>query len=72
MGPKQMIFIGVEMTKLHERCLRGTVSEVYDKLNKNPDYTIPSLKGEITVVVAPYTSEFNQELFKKAEEESKH
>lgn len=57
-----MIYLGVEITKLHERQLRGTVENVYDKLNKNPDYTLPSLKGEITVVIAPYHYAFNSEI----------
>lgn len=58
-GPKQMIYIGVEITKLHERHLRGSIEKVYEVLNKNPNYSLPSLKGEITIVVAPYTSYFN-------------
>ena len=64
-----MIYIGVELTKLHERHLRGTISNVYDKLNKNPDYTIPSLKGELTLVIAPYTDVFNKELRSKSYQE---
>jgi len=61
-GKKQMIFIGVEITKLHEWQLRGTIEAVYETLNKNPDYTIPSLKGEITIVIAPYNKDYNSEL----------
>ena len=58
-GPNQMIYLGVELTKLHERHLRGTVSKVLSILSANPDYTVPSLKGEITIVIAPYQKEFN-------------
>ena len=68
-GKQQMIYIGVELTKLHERHLRGTISNVYDKLNKNPDYTIPSLKGELTLVIAPNTDVFNKELRSKSYQE---
>lgn len=61
-GKHQQIFVGVELTKLHERQLRGSIEQVYEVLNKNPDYTMPSLRGEITVVVAPPRREFNQKL----------
>lgn len=41
------IFIGRELTKLHEETYRGDISEVMEKLNKsNP-------KGEVVVVIAP-------------------
>lgn len=62
LGKRQMISISIEMTKLHERMLRGTIESVYDKLNKNPDYTMPSLKGELTIVLAPFTKEYNLDL----------
>lgn len=62
LGRRQFVFVAVEMTKLHERLLRGTVSDVYETLNKNPDYTVPSLKGELTVVVAPFAKEFNSDI----------
>lgn len=68
-GKNQMIYIGVELTKLHERHLRGTISNVYEKLNKNPDYTIPSLKGELTLVIAPHIDTFNKELRSKSYQE---
>lgn len=53
-GPHQKIYVGVELTKLHERNLIGSIRHVYETLNSNPDYTIPSLKGEITCILAPY------------------
>lgn len=62
LGKRQLIFVAIEMTKLHERLLRGPISHVFDTLNKNPDYTVPSLKGELTIVLAPYTKEFNIDL----------
>ena len=62
LGPKQKIYVGVELTKLHERNLQGPIDKVYDVINKNPDYTVPSLKGEITVVIAPYTKAYNKDL----------
>jgi 16S rRNA (cytidine(1402)-2'-O)-methyltransferase len=61
-GSKQYVCLGVELTKMHQRILRGTIEEVYDKLNQNPDYTFPALKGELTLVVAPYSAKFNADL----------
>jgi len=52
---------------MHQRILRGTVEEVYDKVNQNPDYTFPALKGELTLVVAPYSDKFNVELYVEEE-----
>lgn len=48
------------MTKLHEKCLRGTTSELYTKIN-DLNYTQSTLKGEIVIVIAPYKKEFNIE-----------
>lgn len=48
-----MVYIGIELTKMFERNLRGRVSDVYDILNQNPDYTSPSFKGELTIVISP-------------------
>jgi len=62
LGPKQKVYVGVELTKLHERNLQGPIDRIYDVINKNPDYTVPSLKGEITVVIAPYTKSYNKDL----------
>ena len=58
-----MIYIGIELTKLHEVGLRGTVQEIYEKVNTNPDYTMPSLKGELCVVIAPHLQTFNKDLY---------
>jgi len=55
-GPEQKIFMGIELTKLFESYQLGSVSEILkDTKNKN-------IKGEITVVVAPYTSSYNFDL----------
>jgi 16S rRNA (cytidine1402-2'-O)-methyltransferase len=35
-----------ELTKIHEEIIRGTASEVYDKLKQRP-----SVKGEFTLVI---------------------
>jgi 16S rRNA (cytidine1402-2'-O)-methyltransferase len=44
------VVIGREVTKIHEEFLRGTLSEVVERLQKKP------VKGEITVLVAPQES----------------
>jgi 16S rRNA (cytidine1402-2'-O)-methyltransferase len=52
-GEDQDVYIGVEMTKMFERNLKGAVSDLYDAINENPDFTMPSFKGELTVVIGP-------------------
>jgi 16S rRNA (cytidine(1402)-2'-O)-methyltransferase len=58
-GESQNVYVGVELTKMHQRQIRGEIRDCINLLNKNPDFTIPSLKGEITIVVSPFTGEFN-------------
>lgn len=67
-GKQHLVCVGIELTKMHERNLRGTIEEVYDRINTTPDYTMPSLKGEITIVVAPYTEKYNVGLVVENEE----
>lgn len=45
---------------MHERILRGSVGELYDNLNENPEYTMPALKGELVLIISPYISRFNK------------
>ena len=47
------------MSKLHQRQVRGELGECIDLLNRHPDFSVPSIKGEITIVVAPFAPEFN-------------
>ena len=68
-GREQQVFLGVEITKLHERSLRGRVSQVYEALNSNPDLALPALKGEITLVLAPYAPQFNVDLARRHRED---
>lgn len=70
-GDKQLVYIGFEISKLHERHLRGAVREIYDKLNmpkENDDWA--SLKGEVTLIIAPYSAEFNYDLAEQASKPS--
>ena len=50
-----MIFLANELTKFHEKYFRKPVRELYEELSnaKTP------LRGEITLVLAPYNQEFN-------------
>ena len=52
-GPEHEVYVGVELTKMFERNLRGMVKDIYDAINVNPEYAMPSFKGELTVVIAP-------------------
>ena len=61
-GENQMIFVGVELTKMHQRQIRGSIRHCLDLLNRNPDFTIPALKGEVTLVIAPFSAEFNSDV----------
>ncbi|MFA4954663.1 MAG: 16S rRNA (cytidine(1402)-2'-O)-methyltransferase [Patescibacteria group bacterium] len=47
LDPQRLIFVGRELTKLHETLYRGTCSEVLDRLRQT------SQKGEFVVIVGP-------------------
>lgn len=47
LGPDRVICVGKELTKIHERVITGTTSEVQARVNKIPN------KGEFTVLIAP-------------------
>ncbi|EGR32390.1 methyltransferase, putative [Ichthyophthirius multifiliis] len=64
-GSKQQIFICFEMTKMFEKNYRGEIREIYEKL-QDPEYTKASyLKGEITLIIAPFNKEYNSDLDEK-------
>lgn len=44
---KRLVFVGRELTKMHETLYRGAIDEVLDKLQHT------SVKGEFTVIIAP-------------------
>lgn len=46
LGGDTRVFIGREMTKMHEEYLRGTVEEIHEELSSRE-----SIKGEIVVIV---------------------
>lgn len=54
LGDRQIV-LAREMTKLHEEFLRGSVMDVISELNKRE-----SLKGELTVIIAPNKTEAKQ------------
>ncbi|MDD2785687.1 MAG: 16S rRNA (cytidine(1402)-2'-O)-methyltransferase [Patescibacteria group bacterium] len=47
LGEKRLVFVGRELTKLHETLYRGTASEVLDAIKATSD------KGEAVIVIAP-------------------
>ena len=47
LSANRKIFIGRELTKMHEQIYRGMISEVIDQLTKS------SQKGEFVIVVGP-------------------
>lgn len=52
--PEREMFLGRELTKLHEECLWGTVGDVYRQLAERSSGPTPrTLKGEIVIVLAP-------------------
>ena len=58
-GDKQEVYMGIELTKMFERNVRGEVRKLIEELSQNSDLTSPSFKGEVTVAIAPYTAEYN-------------
>lgn len=47
LSPERLIFIGRELTKMHEHLYRGTVMQVWEELKRT------SLKGEFILIVGP-------------------
>jgi 16S rRNA (cytidine(1402)-2'-O)-methyltransferase len=62
-GQSQIIAIAFELTKFHELYYRGTVKELYEKLSEEEKGR--ALKGEVTLMIAPYLPDYNQELRQK-------
>ncbi|CAD8088630.1 unnamed protein product [Paramecium sonneborni] len=61
-GETQQIWLGFELTKKFEKKIRGKCREVYEMLT-DPKIIRPShLKGEVTIIIAPYTTTYNDEL----------
>lgn len=57
-----MIWVGFELTKKFEKKLRGRCREIYENLT-DPKILRPShLKGEVTIIIGPYTAQYNDEL----------
>lgn len=51
-GPKQEVYIGVELTKMHERHYRDTVTRVREQIGNESEGS--RFKGEVTLVIAPF------------------
>lgn len=50
--PPRRVFVGQELTKLHERYIRGSVKEVVEELEKE-ESNLGRIKGEIVVILEP-------------------
>lgn len=61
-GSRQNVYIGIELTKMHERHLRGEVSVIFEELNAMDDFKTASVLGEVTVIVPPRSSRWNKDL----------
>ncbi|CAD8082763.1 unnamed protein product [Paramecium sonneborni] len=61
-GENQQIWIGFELTKQNEKKIRGKCREVYEQLTDPKVVTASQLKGEITIIISPYTAQYNEEL----------
>ncbi len=51
LGPSRLIFVGRELTKMHETLYRGTAAEIKEQLAQT------STKGEFTLIVGPKPKE---------------
>ena len=49
-GADKRVFIGQELTKMHERTFRGTLAEVKTRLEKEKSY-LGRIKGEVVVIL---------------------
>jgi 16S rRNA C1402 (ribose-2'-O) methylase RsmI len=57
-----MVFLGFELTKLFEKKIRGPCRQIFEDIT-NPKVVKQShLKGEVTVVIAPFIEEYNESL----------
>lgn len=59
-GEKQIVYLGLELTKQYEKNMRGEVNKLLQILDTDPNYKSQTLKGELTMVIAPFTPEFNK------------
>ena len=51
-GEKHEVYIGVELTKMHERHFRDTVKRVREQIELESEGS--RFKGEVTLIIAPY------------------
>jgi len=52
--PERDLFLARELTKLHEECLWGSVTDIYRRLTeRHTGDAAPALRGEIVMVLAP-------------------
>lgn len=68
-GEQHNIFIAFELTKMHEYTIRGAVRDLFEKMSSIEE--VKNLKGEITIVIAPYLPNFNVTLREQMKEMEK-
>ncbi|CAD8189381.1 unnamed protein product [Paramecium octaurelia] len=61
-GENQQVWIGFDLTKQNEKKIRGKCREIYEQLTDPQIVTPAQLKGEITIIISPYTVQFNEDL----------
>ena len=64
-GSKQLIWIGNELTKLHEKKRRGTVRQLYEQISEE-ERERNFWKGELILVISPLGREFNADIIDTA------
>ena len=65
-GEHHEIFVAFELTKLHQYTIRGPVRELFEKMADIEE--TKNIKGEITIVVAPYLARYNVSLREQLKE----
>jgi len=66
-GESQQIFIGIELTKLYQKYWLMSVREMYEMLNDEKKTKQSFLKGEITIVIPPFSSTYNKSVIEGSE-----
>ncbi|CAD8170911.1 unnamed protein product [Paramecium pentaurelia] len=61
-GENQQVWIGFDLTKQNEKKIRGKCREIYEQLTDPKVVTPSQLKGEITIIISPYTVQYNEDL----------
>ncbi|KAM3126781.1 hypothetical protein pb186bvf_021121 [Paramecium bursaria] len=61
-GEHQQVWLGFELTKMFEKKLRGRCRQLYEDLTNPQVLKASHFKGEVTVIIAPYKAQYNDDL----------